>query len=68
MPRGRPPGSKNKKTLEKEPLFNNPVVEENIESTTVEIQEKPEAEKIFPQLKTWRRSCNKIGRRVKDTV
>ena len=44
MPRGRPPGSKNKKTLEKEPLFNNPVAEENIESTTVEIQEKPEAE------------------------
>ena len=44
MPRGRPPGSKNKKNLEKESLFNNPVEEENFEFTTAETQEKPEVE------------------------
>ena len=44
MPRGRPPGSKNKKNLEKEPLFNTSVSEENFEPTKAEIQEKPEVE------------------------
>ena len=44
MPRGRPPGSKNKKTLEKESLFSTPVVEEKVEPTPVEIEEKPEVE------------------------
>lgn len=44
MPRGRPPGSKNKKNLEKEPLFNTSVVEENFEPTKAEIQENLEVE------------------------
>ena len=44
MPRGRPPGSKNKKTLEKESLFSTPVVEEKVEPIPVEIEEKPEVE------------------------